>query len=165
MAKNHSSRDTFLVECLAYGLLRAWGVERPPVPVREMLHRPLPIFEHLSLLELHLGLYDAAYQSLLDGSRLIVVDLDHPPAVQRAGMARELYVAFCRSARAAELGWPDRGPLSVYGDLFARCLLMPATWVQQARSEALSAEELAVRFGVPVWMAVQRLSELNNGHR
>jgi len=151
---------TFLVECLAWGLLRAYGVAAPPVPVREMIRNALPVFERLSLLELDLGLYDAVYRPLLDGSRLIAVDLAKTHAVQRASMARELYVAFCRSPRAVELGWSCYEHPYAYGELFARCLLMPDAWVQQACIEGASVEQLAAHFQVPVQMVVRRLSEL-----
>lgn len=152
--------DVFLVECLAWGLLRAYGVEGPPVPVREMIRSSLSIFERLTLLELNMGLYDAVYRPLLDGSRLIAVDLVKPRAVQRASMARELYVAFCRSHRAGELRWPRCEQPYAYGDFFARCLLMPAAWVRQACAEAISLEDMATRFGVPEQMVVRRLSEM-----
>jgi hypothetical protein len=155
-----SSAEAFLVECLAMGLLQAYEVEGPPVPVQEMIRHPLPLFERLTLLELNLGLYDAAYRSLLDGSHLIVVDLLKPQPIQRASMARELYVAFCYSPRATELNWPDRGQSYACGDLFARCLLMPAPWMQRAYAEGIPAEEVAVHFEVPVQMAIQRLSEI-----
>jgi Zn-dependent peptidase ImmA (M78 family) len=147
------------MECLAWGLLRAYGVEGPPVPVREMILHSLPIFDRLSILELNLGLYDAAYKFLLDGSRLIAVDLGKPQVVQRASMARELYVAFCHSSRAAELGWPHREQPYPSSDLFARCLLMPAVWVRRACADDVSLEDLAACFGVPVRMAAQRVSE------
>jgi len=124
-----------------------------------MIKDPLPIFERLSLLELHLGLYDAVYRSLLDGSRLIAVDLSQPLITRRVGMARELYVAFCRSRRAFELGWPDDVPY-MWGKLFARCLLMPAAWVRQIYPLTHSLEELAAHFGVPLKTADQRLREL-----
>jgi hypothetical protein len=154
------SAEAFLVECLAWGLLRAYGVAGPPVPVREMIRHSIPVFERLTLLELSLGLYDAVYRPLLNGSRLIAVDLTKPRAVQRVSMAREFYVAFCRSARAAELRWPRSGQPYAYSDLFARCLLMPAVWVQKACAEAIHLEGLAARFDVPVQTVVRRLSEL-----
>jgi len=153
--------EVFFIECLAWGLLRAYGVEEPPVPVRDMIKHPLLIFERLTLLELNLGLYDASYRSCLDGSRLIAVDLVKPRAVQRASMARELYVAFCRSSRAAELGWLRCEQPHVYSDLFARCLLMPVAWIRQACAEGLSLEDMAARFDVPVRLVAQRLSELD----
>ncbi len=152
--------DAFLVECLAWGFLRAYGVEKPPVPVREMIRRPIPVFERLTLLELNLGLYDATYKLLLDGSRLIAVDLGKPRVIQRVGMARELYVAFCHSSRAAELGWTYGEKPSAYGDLFARCLLMPAVWVRRYYTEAVSMESLAALFAVPAWVMAHRLEEI-----
>jgi hypothetical protein len=152
--------EVFLIECLAWGLLRAYGIEEPPVPVREMVLRPLPIFEHLSLLELNLGLYDAIYRSCLDGARLIVVDLEKPRPVQRASTARALHVAFRSSARATDLCWPYLVHASTYDDLFARCLLMPAAWVQQERAMTVSTEEIATRFDVPIRMANQRLDDI-----
>jgi len=163
--KKAPSGEVFLTECLAWGLLRAHSIEGPPVPVREMITRPLPIFERLTLLELNLGLYDAAYKSCLDGSQLIVVDLTKPRVVRRAGMARALYMAFCRSSRAAELGRPGCEQPHTHGNLFARCLLMPAAWVRQTCAEdtSISPKDLAARFDVPVRMAIQRLSELD-GH-
>lgn len=153
--------EGFLVECLAWGLLQAYDIEEPPVPVREMIQHPLPIFGRLTLLELNLGLYDATYKLLLDGSQLIAVDLIKSYAVQRASMARELYVAFCHSFRAAELSWPCCETPYVYGDFFARCLLMPAAWVRQACAKTISVEGLTARFGVPCRMAARRLSEVD----
>lgn len=153
--------EGFLAESLAYGLLQACGIEGPPVPVRTMIRAPHPVFERLSLLELNLGLYDAAYRSLLNGSRLIAVDLDQPPVVQRAAMARELYVAFCRSQRAAELDWPGREHPRAYSDFFARCLLMPAAWVKQIRDRSRSIEEMTAIFGVSTQMMADRLRELD----
>jgi hypothetical protein len=152
--------ESFLVECLAWGLLRAYGIGEPPVPVRMMIKRPLPIFEHLAFLELKMGLYDATYRSLLSGSQLIVVDLTRPHAVQRASLARELYVAFCHSPRAAELHWPGQEHPYVCSNFFARCLLMPAAWMRQACAEAISLEDLVARFDVPTQMVTQRLSEM-----
>jgi hypothetical protein len=125
-----------------------------------MIRAPHVAFEPLSLLELNLGLYDAAYRSLLNGSRLIAVDLDHPAAVQRAAMARELYVAFCRSRRAGELDWPDRKDPHHRSDYFARCLLMPAAWVRHIAAGSPSSEELAVIFDVSTEMMADRLREL-----
>jgi hypothetical protein len=125
-----------------------------------MIRAPHVAFEPLGLLELNLGLYDAAYRSLLDGSRLIAVDLDCSEIVRRAAMARELYVAFCRSRRADELDWPDRKASRHRSDYFARCLLMPAAWVKHVAVGSLSLEELAVVFGVSTQMMADRLQEL-----
>jgi len=75
-------------------------------------------------------------------------------------MARELYVAVCRSHRAGELRWPRCEQPYAYGDFFARCLLMPAAWVRHAWAEAISLEDMATRFGVPEQMVVRRLSEM-----
>ncbi|RLC69780.1 MAG: hypothetical protein DRI81_20010 [Chloroflexi bacterium] len=113
-----SDTDAFLIECLAWGLLQVHDIKAPPVDVREILEHPLPIFKRLTLLELSLGLYDAAYRSCLDGSRLIVVDPTRDRVIQRAGMARELYVAFCHSQRATELHWPRREQPHAYSDFF-----------------------------------------------
>jgi hypothetical protein len=154
------STEAFLIECLAWGLLRAYDVTEPPVPIREMIKHPIPVFERLSLLEMNLGLYKAAYRSCLDGSRLIVVDPTVPSDVQRESMARELYVAFCLSPRAAEMRWPFHEQSHVYGNYFARCLLMPAAWVQQTCTEAISMEGLAARFGVSIQTMNHRLTEV-----
>ena len=85
-----SDADAFLIECLAWGLLQVHDIKAPPVDVQEILEHPLPIFKRLTLLELSLGLYDAAYRSCLDGSRLIVVDPARSRVTQRAGMALSL---------------------------------------------------------------------------
>ncbi len=159
-----SSLDGFLVESLAYGLLQAAHIEGPPVPVREMVRAPHPVFEQLSLLELNLGLYDAVYRSLINGSCLIAVDLEHPRTVQRFAMARELYVAFCRSRRAAELDWLDRDRPRERSGFFARCLLMPAAWVKQIAPRTSSVAELAAVFDVSVEMMTRRLQELGVEH-
>ena len=152
--------EIFLVESLAHGLLRACGVEEPPVPVQGMIQHSLPIFEHLTLMKLSLGLYDVAYRSLLNGSRVIVVDPDRPPAIQRMGVARELYVAFCHSSRAAELRWPNRRQPNTCSNFFARCLLMPTAWVRQVRAGDIPWEDLTTRFGVSARTAIRRLSEM-----
>jgi len=154
--------DIFLVESLALGILRAYEIKEPPVPIRRMIkiQSPLSIFKHLNLLELRLGLYDVAYRSLPNGSRVIVVDLNYPFTIQRTGVARELYVAFCRSPRAAELHWPDREQPNGCSDFFARCLMMPAAWVEWAYTADTSLESVAERFGVPIQIASQRLQEL-----
>lgn len=152
--------EGFLVESLAYGVLQAFGVNGPPVPVRDMIRDPHPVFERLSLLELNLGLYDALYRSLINGSCLIAVDLDRPPAVQRYAMARELYVAFCCSSRAEELDWPEREQAREWSSFFARCLLMPAAWVVQIRPRVDSLAELVAVFGVSTRMMITRLREL-----
>jgi hypothetical protein len=126
-----------------------------------MIQHPLPVFERLSLLEMNLGLYRVAYRSCLDGSRVIVVDPTTSPQLQREGMARELYVAFCRSPRAAELAWFCRQQPFVHRDLFARCLLAPAPWVENACTENPSVEGLAARFGVTTRTMTQRLNEVS----
>ncbi|HEY74442.1 MAG TPA: ImmA/IrrE family metallo-endopeptidase [Thermoflexia bacterium] len=159
-----SDTDAFLIECLAWGLLQVHDIKAPPVDVREILEHPLPIFKRLTLLELSLGLYDAAYRSCLDGSRLIVVDPARSRVTQRAGMARELYVAFCHSQRAIELHWPRREQPHAYSDFFARCLLMPAAWVQTACAETISLETLAARFDVPIQIMTERLGEVARRH-
>ena len=164
-AEEHVDKDIFLIECLAWGLLRAYGIKGPPVPVREMVKHPLPIFKRLTLLELSLGLYDAAYRPCLDGSRLIVVDPTKPRTIQRTSTARELYVAFCRSTRATELGWPSCEQPRSHSALFARCLLMPDAWVLSACTENISVESLATRFGVPIKTITQRLSEIVYHHQ
>ena len=155
-----SDGEAFLVECLAWGLLQTHGVEESPVPVREMILNPLPIFENLTLLEVSLGLYKATYRSCLDGSRLIIVDGTTPDQVQRESVARELYVAFCHSSRASELNWFKREQPRVHSDLFARCLLMPAPWIRKACAEDIPTEGLAARFGVPIHIARERLGEV-----
>jgi len=156
--------DIFLVESLALGILRAYGIKEPPVPIRRMIkiQPPLSIFKRLNLLELRLGLYDVAYRSLPNGSRVIVVDLNYPFAIQRTGVARELYIAFCRSSRAAELHWPDRGQPNGCSDFFARCLMMPAAWMERGHPANISPENVAERFGVPIQIASQRLQELRS---
>ena len=155
-----SCLEGFLIESLAYGLLQAFQVQGPPVPVRAMVRAPHPVFERLSLLELNLGLYDAVYRSLINGSRLIAVDLDQPPVLQRFAMARELYVAFCCSRRAAELDWPGREHPRDHCSFFARCLLMPAAWVKQVSARVGSLAELAAIFDVSTEMMARRLQEL-----
>jgi hypothetical protein len=150
----------FLVECLAWGLLQAYTVENPPVPVREMVKNPLSVFENLTLLEVKLGLYKATYRSCLDGSRLIIVDRTTPANVQRESIARELYVAFCHSPRASELQWFDCDQPHAYSSLFAHCLLMPVPWTRQACAEDISTEGLATRFCVPIQSARERLSQV-----
>jgi len=152
--------EGFLVESLAYGMLEACRIQGPPVPVREMIRDPHPVFERLSLLELNLGLYDAVYRSLMDGSCLIAVDLDHAPNVRRFAMARELYVAFCCSPRAVELDWPGRHNAHEWSSFFARCLLMPAAWVKLVHSKSRSLAEMAAVFDVSTGMMSSRLQEL-----
>ncbi len=156
--------DLFLVECLAWGILRAHSIEEPPVPVRDLVEDTIPVFDNLTLLEMNLGLYRAAYRSCMDGSRVIVIDPTASPDVQREGIARELYVAFCRSARGAELAWPRRSQPRTHCDFFARCLLTPARWVQRACARNVPVEGLAARFGVSIELMARRLNEVNLPH-
>ena len=152
--------DAFLIECLAWGLLQAHGVKGPPMPVWDMVREPLALFGRLRLLGVDLGLYDAAYRSCLDGSQVIAVDLTRSRPVQRASIARALYVAFCASPRAAELEWPRHTRPQVYGDLFARCLLMPAVWVRDACTQGIPPAGLIDLFDVPVSMVSRRLGDV-----
>jgi hypothetical protein len=158
--KSTPDAKAFLVECLAWGLLQAYAVANPPVPVREMVNNPLSIFENLTLLEVKLGLYKATYRSCLDGSRLIIVDRTTPADVQRESIARELYVAFCHSSRASELHWFGCDQPHDHSGLFAQCLLMPVPWVRQACAEDISTEGLAAHFCVPIQSARERLSQV-----
>jgi hypothetical protein len=129
-----------------------------------LIEDKIPAFENLALLEMSLGLYKAAYRSCLDGSRVIVIDPTASPDVQREGIARELYVAFCRSARGGELAWPWRSQPRTHCDFFARCLLTPALWVRQACAQNLSVEGLAARFGVSTELMTRRLNEVDLPH-
>jgi hypothetical protein len=158
LAKPSSNREAFFVECLAWGLLRAYDIKTPPVPVEEMLKHPIPVFEQITLLEMNLGLYKAAYRSCLDGSRLIVVDPTVPLDIRRESIARELYVAFCFSPQAPKLFRQKQ--FRMYSDFFSRCLLMPSNWIQQACYEAISVEGLATRFGTSIRTTSQRLTEI-----
>lgn len=157
-----SDVERFFVECLAWGMLRAYGIKEPPVPVQEMVKHPIPVLGQITLLEMNLGLYKAAYRSCLDGSRLIVVDPTLPLDTRRESIARELYVAFCFSHQVPALF--RRKEFHIYDVYFAQCLLMPTTWVQKVCSEAISMEGLAARFGVSIHTMSHRLSDVYASH-
>ena len=68
------------------------------------------------------------------------------------------------ASRAAELRWPDRSQPNGNSNFFARCLMMPAVWIQENNADAAPLEDLATRFGVPVQMAAQRLNEIKQSN-
>ncbi len=158
-----SSAGRFFVECLAWGVLRAYDIKKPPVPVHKMIKYPIPVLGQITLLEMNLGLYKAAYRSCLDGSRLIVVDPTISLETRRESVARELYVAFCFSHQAPELFRHKQ--FRIYDEFFAQCLLMPTAWVEKACAEAISMEGLAARFGVSIHTMSHRLSNIYASHK
>jgi CheY-like chemotaxis protein len=133
---------TWLIECVAEGLLHLYKVDAPPVPIEDMIHSP--------------------YNSFADLSEPIGRSGDKWDAYhQRAAWARAIYWRILRSneefARLAEV-FQVRGEKKE-ADYFVRSLLMPMRWV--TGQEKSSVESLAHQFQVPPHIVEHRLRELS----
>ena len=132
------------IEQLARTLLEQYHVDRPPVPVERMLAEP------------SLDLWDAdpTAMSTTIGHGLYRF-------APRMAQARLLYRAICDSESARTHGlnvpWPASRHEIKY---FARCLLMPKTWVYELSISDRVPDVLGEKFQVPTFDAVTRLAEL-----
>jgi hypothetical protein len=125
-------------------LLERYQVDQPPVPVERMVTEP----------SLDLWDVDPSELSFTIGHGLY----RYAP---RMAQARLLYRAICDSDPARKHGlnvpWPASRHEIKY---FARCLLMPETWVRALSASERNPDLVGERFQVPTFDAVTRLAEL-----
>jgi hypothetical protein len=131
---------TWLIECVAEGLLHLYDVDAPPVPVESMVQHPFNFFAELGQPIGHSEDEWNAYH-------------------QRAAWARAIYWRILNDKEFSGLA----GAFRIRGerreaDYFVRSLLMPARWM--AGQEKSSVESLAHRFQVPPHIVEHRLQEL-----
>jgi hypothetical protein len=160
------ARLDLLAESLASGFLRQYEVERPPVPIFDMVRQPPEGLErHLSLC-LALPYSDAIYLRLLNGQGTIFVNPRLAGPLQRFATAKALLMGLFNTPGGQALGL---GIMSLElpgetAEYFARCLLMPASLMPKDW-RALPVTELARIFDVPREVAATRLKELNGNGR
>jgi len=125
-------------------LLERYQIDQPPVPVEHMVTEP----------SLDLWDVDPSELSFTIGHGLY----RYAP---RMAQARLLYRAICDSDSARKHGlnvpWPASRHEIKY---FARCLLMPETWVRALSASERNPDLVGERFQVPTFDAVTRLAEL-----
>jgi hypothetical protein len=132
------------LEDAAIELLRMHGVEREPIPIEDILRRPVAELWQPDLTDLSLQSFNA-------GDRYAA-----RPTIARL-VAR--YVGGCQWAR-------DRGLVGESGftpeemRYFGRALLMPKRWLITLSANERAPIGLRNRFHVPVWDAAERLAEL-----
>ncbi|MBI3241228.1 MAG: hypothetical protein HYZ49_02930 [Chloroflexi bacterium] len=153
----------FLCDSIVATLLEYYGIESPPVPIRDILRSPpLDLAGDLNLVE-GLPFGDALWIRLPDGKGKVFVNLGISERERRYAMARALFTGICTSqgGRAAGLPHVPNDKLSAQASIFARRLLMsedllPDSW------DSMSLEELADLFRVPQMVVEARWEELLN---
>ncbi len=153
----------FLCVAIANALLAHYGVERPPVPVRDFLRAPPPdLSNELSLIEA-LSFGEAMYIRGLSGQGTVFSNPSLPGYTQRFALARALFLGLCNSRGGQAAGLPPAKVLTndLYdiANYFARCLLMPK-WLLPEGWEAMAPEYVAELFDVSVSVVEQRKQEL-----
>jgi hypothetical protein len=153
----------FLCVAIANALLAHYGVERPPVPVRDFLRTPPPdLTNELSLIEA-LSFGEAMYIRGLSGQGTVFSNPNIPGATQRVALARALFLGLCNSRGGQAAGLPSAKVLTSElhnsASYFARCLLMPE-WLLPEGWETMRPEPLAELFDVPVPLVEHRIQEL-----
>ena len=150
----------FLVVAIANALLDYYGIEAPPVPVREILRSPPPdLARDLSLTEM-LPFGEALWLRLMGGQGAVFVNSDLSEARRRYAMACALFIGLCSSegGRAAGLPPLPNDNLREQSTIFGRHFLMPESLLPPGW-DRMSANELADLFGVPASVAESRLQE------
>ncbi len=153
----------FLCDSIASALLDYYGIDQPPVPIRDILRSPpFDLVGDLNLVE-GLPFGDALWIRLPDGSGKVFVNLGASERERRYAMARALFTGMCSSKGGQAAGLPSvpNDDLKAQSSLFARRLLMsedllPGGW------EVMSLEALADLFRVPQSVVEDRLEELIN---
>jgi len=129
---------------LVQRLLERYGVTTPPVPIDEMLRRPV------------LNLWDTNPEKV---STIIGHGLYR--YAPRSAQARLLYRSISDSAAARAAGfdapWPANRREVKY---FARCLLMPDDWIRDLPEADRTPDTISEQFQVTPFDALIRLAEL-----
>lgn len=135
------ANPTWLIECVAEGLLNLYKVDAPPVPIESMVQHPYNSFADLSG---PIGRSENGW------------DAYH----QRATWARAIYWRILHDEEFSRLAetFQVRGERKE-ADYFVRALLMPMRWL--TGREKNNVESLAHQFQVPPNIVKHRLQELS----
>jgi hypothetical protein len=129
---------------LAQRLLERYGVTTPPVPIDEMLRRPV------------LDLWDTNPEKV---SSIIGHGLYR--YAPRLAAARLLYRYISDSAQARAAGFDAPLPAARREvKYFARCLLMPEAWIRALPEADRTPDTISEKFQVTPFDALIRLAEL-----
>ncbi|MEK7326330.1 MAG: hypothetical protein AAB217_13840 [Chloroflexota bacterium] len=154
----------FLCDSLVAILLDYYGIDQPPVPIRDILRSPPPdLTGDLSLVE-GLPFNDALWIRLPNGQGKVFANLDISEHERRYAMARSLFTGLCytKGGRAAGLPYAPNDNLNAQATFFARRLLIPDDLLPPDW-QAMPLGELAALFVVPEWLVEDRLQELVAG--
>ncbi len=152
---------SFLCAAATAALLDHYAFRRPPVSVRDILRNPPPdLAQDLSLAEV-LPFGEALWMRTHLGQGCVFVNPGLPEPQKRYAMACALFTALSASPGGKALGFPTvpNDQLREQQDLFARHLLIPAELVPRIWP-ALTAEQVATLFVVPLTVAEARLQDL-----
>ncbi|MFQ5409943.1 MAG: hypothetical protein ACE5FI_16165 [Anaerolineales bacterium] len=158
----HPSID-FLVKSTAHYLLEHNGVDRAPVPVREILSAPPPSLAHDISLSETLLFGDARWIRLLSGQGVIFVNREAalPEPERRYAMAAAAFYGVCASRAGKQAGFPASASIRKYCSRFARELLMPPHLLP-SEWRSMSAAALATVLGAPARVVALRQHELQS---
>ncbi len=154
----------FLCACLANALLHFYRIERPPVPIEEMLLTPPPDLASDLALVRWAPWVGYMYRRGLSQRGAVYVHPKLEPIEQRMAMASGLFLGLRDSEGGKAIGLGQAivsEDAQVESELFARYLLMPAHLLPPDW-ETLPPQALAEIFEVPLDVAEVRLDELRH---
>ncbi|HEY4689134.1 MAG TPA: hypothetical protein VIK33_07460 [Anaerolineae bacterium] len=132
------------LEAVACELLEMHGVDRPPVPIEDILRRPAADLWRPDLVDLSVQSFDA-------NERYAV----------RPTIARLVARYAAETVWARRRGWVGAGGLSTDEiHYLGRALLMPKPWMAELSAGERTPSSVRVHFHVPVPDAAKRLIEL-----
>jgi len=153
----------FLCACLANALLYYYHVERPPVPIEEMLLMPPPDLAGDLALVRWAPYVGYMYRRGLSQRGAVYVHPKLEPIEQRMAMASGLFLGLRNSEGGQAVGLKQSvvsEDAQVESELFARYILMPAHLLPPDW-ETLAPQVLAGLFEVPLDVAEIRMEELH----
>jgi len=132
------------LDAAALDLLHMHGVEQPPVPIEDILRRPIGNLWQPDLVDLSLPSFDALdrYAARPTIARLVARYVVQTDWARLRGLARN--------------GDLPQGEMRYLG----RALLMPKTWIGALGLGERNPSGVRVRFHVPIPDAAERLAEL-----
>ncbi len=151
----------FLFDSIAVALLERYGVEAPPVPIREFLRFPPgDLARDLSLTE-SLPFGEAFWLRLGGGQGAIFSNPELPDPQYRHALAAALFTGLCSSAGGLAAGLPPVASDQFYAsrDMFAGQVLMPEPLLP-ANWSSMPVTELADLFQMPLELGESRLGQL-----
>jgi hypothetical protein len=155
-------REWFLRN-LALGLVEYMGAVNPPVEVEEMLHHPPSVFGFdFGVVDMYSNLWDATFARPPSRRGSIFVRINLPPEKRRFALAREILSALITSKHGQALGLGEMlmDTLQESAEYFARHLLAPTSMVQAYRTNGGNPTGFADEFGIPEFVAEQRVNEM-----